>query len=215
MRDFFASSNAHVFFCIFECTRVFFSPWCRLFCHSFLPSPSTALSRLLASRVSPRGIYRSVSSAINHQWRNFSKICAIRIHVCICALCMSASTSMYRSLYIFVSKSLHLYLPRRLQASIYIEMHTYKCIFECTRVHMFRVRLLIFIHTCLLHILLQISTGVKAWLQKKGLWENPNGSARAGKKKKIAFWLYESFMLCDYSLAALVLQSSRALLHEL
>ena len=26
MRDFFASSNALVFFCIFECTRVFFSP---------------------------------------------------------------------------------------------------------------------------------------------------------------------------------------------
>jgi TM2 domain-containing membrane protein YozV len=75
---------------------------------------------------------------------------------------MSASTYMHRSLYIFFPKSLHLYLARHLQAGI---------------------ALLIFIHTYVLHILLQISTGVKAWLQKKGLWENPNGSARAGKKK--------------------------------
>jgi hypothetical protein len=70
-------------------------------------------------------------------------------------------------------------------------------------------------HTYVLHILLEISTGVKAWLQKKGLWENPNGSARAGKKKKLPFWLHESFMLCDYTLAALVLKSSLALLPTL
>ena len=124
-----------------------------------------------------------INGAISQKFAQYTYMYVSVPYVCLhLHTCIGLYT--YLSLYIFVSKP-HLYLPRRLQAGIYIEMHTYKCIFEFTCVHMFRVRLLIFIHTYVLHILLQISTGVKAWLQKKGLWENPNGSARAGKKKKL------------------------------